>query len=77
MTPDDVFDLALQADQPDVDAIVIACTDMRAVEAIEKIEATLEKPVITSNQAMAYGALKALGIRHNTLAYGRLFANLK
>ncbi len=77
LTPDDVFDLALQADQPDVDAIVIACTDMRAVEAIEKIEATLEKPVITSNQAMAYGALKALGLQHNALAYGRLFANLK
>ncbi len=76
LTPDDVFDLAVLADHPDADAIVMACTDLRAVEVIKRIEVVLGKPVISSNQAMVYTALKALGIKQNTAAHGRLFLHL-
>ena len=59
LTPDEVFALALRADGADVDAIVLSCTDMRAVETISRLEATLGKPVISSNQAMVFAALSA------------------
>ncbi|WP_170415490.1 maleate cis-trans isomerase family protein [Ruegeria atlantica] len=76
LTPDDVYQLACQADHPEVQVIVLSCTDMRSVEAIERIEAALNKPVITSNQAMVFGLLKALNLpRHDALP-GRLFDNL-
>jgi len=73
LTPDEVFELACRADCTDAQAIVLSCTDMRAVETVERIEAQLGKPVITSNQAMMHQALLALGIDTGEVACGRLF----
>lgn len=73
LTPDEVYELALRADHPEAEAIVLSCTDMRAVEVIERVESALNKPVVTSNQAMMYATLKALNLPcHDTLP-GRLF----
>ena len=73
LTPDEVYDLACQADHPEAQAIVLSCTDMRSVEAIDRIEATLGKPVVTSNQAMMFCLMQALNLpRHDALP-GRLF----
>ena len=52
MTPDEVFELASAADHNDAEAIVLSCTDLRAVEATQRIEAELQKPVVAVNQAM-------------------------
>ena len=73
LTPDEVVELALRADAPDVDAIVLSCTDMRAVEAISKIEAVTSKPVITSNQAMMFALCQELNLPRPVCAAGRLF----
>lgn len=76
LTPDEVFDLACRADHPEAEAIVLSCTDMRAVEAVERIEAHLGKPAVTSNQAMMFCLMQALGLpRHGNLP-GRLFGLL-
>lgn len=64
LTPEQVFDMAIAADKDNAEAIVLSCTDMRAIEAIEAIEDKLQKPVITSNQAMMHVCLKRLGISH-------------
>ncbi|WP_299641120.1 Asp/Glu racemase [uncultured Ruegeria sp.] len=73
LTPDDVYDLACQADHPQAQAIILSCTDMRAVEAIDRIEATLGKPVVTSNQAMVFCLMRALNLPHSDALPGRLF----
>jgi len=52
MTPDDVFELASAANHDDAEAIVLSCTDLRAVEATQRIEAELQRPVVAVNQAM-------------------------
>lgn len=76
LTPDEVYDLALQADHPEAQAIVLSCTDMRAMEAVERVEAALAKPVVTSNQAMMFALMRALNLpRHDRLP-GRLFSLL-
>jgi maleate isomerase len=54
LTADDVYTLAVQADSPETEAIVLSCTDLRAVEVIERLEAKTGKPVVTSNQAMMF-----------------------
>ena len=73
LTPNDVYELACQADHPQAQAIILSCTDMRSVEAIDRIEATLSKPVVTSNQAMMFCLMRALNLpRHDALP-GRLF----
>jgi len=63
LTPSDVVDLACRADAAGAQAIVLSCTDMRAVEAIDTIETKLGKPVVTSNQALMYVAIKRLGLQ--------------
>jgi maleate isomerase len=76
LTPDEVYALALQADHPQAQAIVLSCTDMRSVEVIERIEDTLGKPVVASNQAMIYCLPRILGLARHDAAPGRLFDNL-
>ena len=73
LTPDEVFDLACEADHPDAQAIVLSCTDMRSVEAVARIEAALDKPVVTSNQAMMFALMRALELPRHAGVPGRLF----
>lgn len=62
LRPQDVVALAERADCAAAECIVLSCTDLRAVEAVEEIEARLAKPVVTSNQAMMIAALNRLGL---------------
>ena len=71
LTPEDVAALAGEADCAEAEAIVLSCTDMRAAEAVPAIEASRDKPVVTSNQAMMHAALKRLGISPDECALRR------
>lgn len=74
LTPQDAYDMALRADHGDAQAIVISCTDYRALEAVPAIEARLGKPVITSNQALMFACLRRLRLETRAIgAGGRLF----
>ena len=72
LTPDAVIGLARRADSPEAKAIVLSCTDMRSLEVIERLETKLDKPVLSSNQAMMYAACQALGMDGELSGYGRL-----
>ncbi len=76
LTPKEVFDLAIKADGPDVEAIVLSCTDMRSVESIVDIELATGKPVVTSNQAMIFALCQKLKLPKPDYAAGCLFDNL-
>ena len=49
-------------DEPDSDAAFISCTAVRAAAAIGAIEGDIGKPVVTSNQATLWHALRKLGL---------------
>jgi maleate isomerase/arylmalonate decarboxylase len=68
-----VIALARRADCAEAEAIVLSCTDMRAVEAVDRLEALLGKPVVTSNQALAFAACRALGRDPAEIGCGALF----
>lgn len=72
LDPQAVFELGLAANHPDADAIVLSCTDMRSVEIITRLEQAVGKPVVTSNQAMAFQALQLVGIGDALTGYGQL-----
>lgn len=76
LTPDEVYELALKADSKEAEAIVLSCTDMRSVEAVERIEARTGKPVITSNLALIFQLCKLLGLARPENAPGRLLGSL-
>lgn len=72
VTPDEVFELALAADHPEAEALVLSCTDMRSVEALDRLEREVGKPVVSSNQAMQFEAMQLAGIAEPLHGFGRL-----
>jgi maleate isomerase len=70
LTPAEVFDLGCAADHPQAEAIVIGCTDFRAVEAIDALQGELGKPVITSNQALVLACLERMDSNANKTESG-------
>ena len=53
---------------------MIGGNGLRAVGAIAALEQTLERPVVTANQALLWAALKAAGADPSAVAgYGRIF----
>ena len=74
ISPDAIFHAAIEADRPEADALFISCTALRAVDAIERIEQTIRKPVISANQALFWQALRGAGYSHPVTGYGQLLA---
>ncbi len=55
------------------DACFISCTAIRSAGLIADLEASLRMPVITSNQVLAWHALRVLGVKTQVNGFGRLF----
>ena len=58
------------------DALVISCTALQCVPIIDALERDIGKPVITSNFATVWLALKKLGIKEGLKEKGQLLAGL-
>jgi maleate cis-trans isomerase len=66
------YDLAMAHRCDDADAIFISCANIHSIDMIEAIERDLKKPVITSNQAALWHALRTAGINDTIPKLGRL-----
>ncbi|MEO5740365.1 MAG: aspartate/glutamate racemase family protein, partial [Vicinamibacterales bacterium] len=53
--------LASRADRPEAEAVFVSCTQLPTLGVVARLEAELGKPVITSNQATFWQALRATG----------------
>lgn len=58
---------------PGAEACLISCTAIRSAAVIAALEAELGMPVVTSNQALAWYALRALGQTDRVPGFGRVF----
>lgn len=67
-----IYTAARQIDRADADGIFISCTAVRAVDVIDRLEQTLGKPVLSSNQALAWQALRLAGYTDPISGFGRL-----
>ena len=72
LSPSTAYQAAREIDTPEVEGIFISCTNWRTIEVIDLLENDMGKPVITSNQASMWLALKKMG-RLGVRKYGRLF----
>ena len=73
--PEFIAEMAVELDRIDADAVFISCGALRSIEIIDQVEQRLGKPVITSNQAMAWDALRLAGIRDRIPGFGRLLGD--
>jgi maleate isomerase len=72
VTPDRWRELANAHRNDDTDAYFVSCAQIRVVEVIAPMERDLTRPVITSNQAGAWWALRQGGIADRVHGFGTL-----
>jgi maleate isomerase len=72
LSRDAIYDLACQTAAPDAQALFISCTALRSAEVAERIEKTIGKPVVTSNQAAAWAMMRAVGTNDEVSGFGQL-----
>jgi maleate isomerase len=72
--PDETYRLArtVATDSVDADGILISCGNLRTFEAIEPLEADTGLPVVTSNQAGLWQALRIAGVQERLPNLGKL-----
>jgi maleate cis-trans isomerase len=75
--PEEVVAFAARVCRPEADALLCSCTAWRSVEAVAELERRTGKPVVTSNQASIWAALRALGLRTPIHGFGRLLESLE
>lgn len=57
----------------DCEAVFLSCTNLRALEVIDEIEATLGFPVLSSNQVLAWHLGRLAGFAERCTRIGRVF----
>lgn len=71
-TPQTAYRQAASVDTDDAGGVFVSCTNYRTFDVIEQLEADLGKPVVTSNQATLWDALRTVGLDVD-LGLGQLF----
>ena len=71
-TAEQAYRLARSVDVPEAQAVFLSGTGMPTVAVLDMLEADLQKPVISSNSAMMWLALRACGVNQPIAGYGRL-----
>lgn len=73
VTPAGWVDYVAEMADPEVDTYFLSCTNTHAIEVVEELEQRLGRPVVTSNQATLWSALRRLGRDDRVPGLGRLF----
>lgn len=73
ISPRSTLQAILDIGAGDCDAVFASCTNLRAMEIIDEAEATLDKPVLCSNQVLGWHMLRLSGSDAKPEGYGRLF----
>lgn len=72
-SPDTVLQFASDVDTDETDAVFISCTNLRTMTVIDRLEHSLGKPVISSNQAMLWKCLNLMNWEDTVEGIGSLF----
>jgi maleate isomerase len=70
-------DRALEAARPDADVYFVSCANISVFGVIDELERKLDRPVVTSNQAVVWDCVSRLAAPHRGSCPGRLFASGK
>lgn len=71
-TEERAYRLARAADVPAADAVLLSGTGLPTIAVLETLERDLGKPVISSNQALFWAALRLAGVRDTVPGVGSL-----
>lgn len=73
VSAESIYRAGIETCSDDAELLFISCTALRAAGVIERLERALDKPVVTSNQALVWHALELIGKPYVVDGYGSLF----
>jgi len=73
----DAYRLAKEASMSGAEAIFVSCTDFPTIEIIDLLEQDTGLPVVTSNQAAFWLAIRRCGIRDSLSGFGKLLREVR
>jgi maleate isomerase len=74
ISQDSIVDAAIaMAHAEDCEAVFLSCTNLRTLDVIDRIETQIGKPVLSSNQVLAWHLCKLLDMSPERPQFGRLF----
>ncbi|PYN18819.1 MAG: arylmalonate decarboxylase, partial [Candidatus Rokuibacteriota bacterium] len=73
ITPKEWTDLTVENRRAEADGYFLSCTATSMIDAIEDVERRLDRPVVNSNQAVLWSALRRLEVTEPIAGLGRLF----
>jgi maleate isomerase len=68
-------DRTLEAAHPEADVYFVSCANISVFGVVDELERKLDRPVVTSNQAVVWDCVARLGAPHGGRCPGRLFAH--
>jgi maleate isomerase len=73
VTPEEWLHMAEADTSPLAEGAFLSCTNIHASEIVEPLERALGRPVVTSNQAVLWWAMRTCGLADNVAELGGLF----
>ena len=70
--PQNLIKTIKEINYSDVDAVFVSCTALRIVEVLQEVEDLIQKPVISSNQAMIWDSIRSVKINSSIEGFGKL-----
>ena len=71
--PEYLFEVLSQMDMKEADALFVSCTALPVLQIIDRLEKKLNKPVLSSNQALIWDTLENIGKNVSINGFGKLF----
>ena len=68
-----LYNTLSQIEMNDAEALFISCTALPVLNIIDKLEKKLNKPVLSSNQALIWDSLESIGKNKSVIGFGKLF----
>ena len=68
-----LYDTLSQIEMNDAEALFISCTALPVLNIIDKLEKKINKPVLSSNQALIWDSLESIGKNKSVIGFGKLF----
>ena len=66
------YDMGVGIDRPDAQAVMLACGNWLTMGIVDRLEAAIGKPVLSTNQVSLWAVLRLAGYRKPVLGWGQL-----
>ena len=73
--PDYLYDVLINMDHKDADALFVSCTALPVLSIIDRLEKKINKFVLSSNQALIWDTLEKIGKNKSISGFGKLFSS--